>query len=110
MGRALAAAFLSNGHPTTVWNRSAGKADDLVANGATLAPSIRAAVEASPLVVICVSDYDAVHELLDPVGAALDGRTLVNLTTASSTVARETASWAAQLGSTYLDGAILALP
>lgn len=110
MGQALAAAFLANGHPTTVWNRSAAKADALVADGATLADSIRSAVEASPLVVVCVSDYDAVHELLDPVGASLAGRTLVNLTTASSTQARETAEWATKIDSAYLDGAILALP
>ncbi|WP_274388970.1 NAD(P)-dependent oxidoreductase [Streptomyces cavernae] len=110
MGQALAAAFLAKGHPTTVWNRSAGKSDELVANGATLADSVKSAVEASPLVVICVSDYDAVHGLLDPVGSSLASRTLVNLTTASSTQARETAQWAAKLDITYLDGAILALP
>ncbi|SDD13194.1 NAD(P)-dependent oxidoreductase [Actinokineospora iranica] len=110
MGQALAKAFLANGHPTTVWNRSAGKADELVGQGAVLAESVRAAVEAGPLVVVCVSDYDAVHGLLDPVGASLAGRTLVNLTTASSTQARETAQWAEKLGVAYLDGAILALP
>ncbi|MGW1276813.1 NAD(P)-dependent oxidoreductase [Streptomyces tsukubensis] len=110
MGHALAAAFLANGHPTTVWNRSAAKADDLVADGATLADSVGSAVEASPLVVVCVSDYDTVYELLDPVGSSLAGRTLLNLTTSSSTQAREAARWAAELDSTYLDGAILALP
>jgi 3-hydroxyisobutyrate dehydrogenase-like beta-hydroxyacid dehydrogenase len=110
MGRALATAFLANGHPTTVWNRSAAKADDLVASGATLADSVRSAVEASPLVVVCVSDYDAVHALLDPVGPSLAGRTLVNLTTSSSARAREAAAWAAGIGSTYLDGVVLALP
>ncbi|MFD8940341.1 NAD(P)-dependent oxidoreductase [Streptomyces sp. NPDC059578] len=110
MGHALATAFLANGHPTTVWNRSAAKADGLVASGATLADSVRSAVEASPLVVVCVSDYDAVHALLDPVGPSLAGRTLVNLTTSSSARAREAAEWAAGIGSTYLDGAILALP
>ncbi|MET9344256.1 NAD(P)-binding domain-containing protein [Nonomuraea sp. NPDC003804] len=110
MGHALAEAFLKNGHPTTVWNRSADKADDLVARGATLSGSVKSAVEASPLVVVCVSDYDAVHQLLDPVGGSLAGRTLVNLTTASSTQARETAAWAAENDSAYLDGAILGLP
>ncbi|MFD5553956.1 NAD(P)-dependent oxidoreductase [Streptomyces sp. NPDC127068] len=110
MGRALATAFLTNGHPTTVWNRSAAKADDLVAGGATLADSVQSAVEASPLVVVCVSDYDAVHALLDPIGPSLAGRTLVNLTTSGSARAREAARWAAEFGSTYLDGAVLALP
>ncbi|MEU3607776.1 NAD(P)-binding domain-containing protein [Streptomyces sp. NPDC035033] len=110
MGQALAGAFLAQGHPTTVWNRSAAKADELVARGAVLADSVGSAVEASPLVVVCVSDYDAVHQLLGPVGESLAGRTLVNLTTASSTQARETAEWAEKLGAAYLDGAILALP
>ncbi|MFG2905284.1 NAD(P)-dependent oxidoreductase [Kitasatospora sp. NPDC048286] len=110
MGQALAAAFLAKGHPTTVWNRSAGKADQLVAKGATLADSVRSALEASPLVVVCVSDYDAVHGLLDPAVSSLAGRTLVNLTTASSTQARETAEWAAKAGIDYVDGAILAMP
>lgn len=33
MGRALAGALLAAGRPVTVWNRSAGKADELVARG-----------------------------------------------------------------------------
>ncbi|MFI7422685.1 NAD(P)-dependent oxidoreductase [Nonomuraea sp. NPDC049684] len=110
MGQALATAFLANGHPTTVWNRSAGKAHDLVARGAVLAGSVSGAVEASPLVVVCVSDHDAVHGLLGPVASSLAGRTLVNLTTATSVQARDTARWAATIGSAYLDGAILAVP
>ncbi|MEV4627014.1 NAD(P)-binding domain-containing protein [Micromonospora sp. NPDC049523] len=110
MGQALAGAFLQDGHPTTVWNRTAAKAEHLVARGATLADSAHDAVTASPLVVVCVSDYDAVHELLDPLGDALAGRVLVNLTSGPSLVARETAEWAARLGVTYLDGAIMAVP
>jgi 3-hydroxyisobutyrate dehydrogenase-like beta-hydroxyacid dehydrogenase len=37
MGRALATAFLRAGHPTTVWNRTPAKAEQLVAQGAKLA-------------------------------------------------------------------------
>jgi 3-hydroxyisobutyrate dehydrogenase-like beta-hydroxyacid dehydrogenase len=103
MGQALAGAFLRGGHPTTVWNRSAGKAEQLAAQGATLAAAAGDAVAASPLVIVCVSDYDAVHELLDPLADVLAGRVLVNLTSGTSQQARETAEWAAQRGSTYLD-------
>ncbi|QQM38921.1 NAD(P)-dependent oxidoreductase [Streptomyces liliifuscus] len=108
MGQALAGAFLRDGHPTTVWNRTAAKAEPLVARGATLADSIGDAVAAGELVVVCLTDYDAVHKLLDPVGEALDGRVLVNLTSGTSAQARETAEWAARHGSAYLDGVILA--
>ncbi|GLW90594.1 NAD(P)-dependent oxidoreductase [Actinokineospora globicatena] len=110
MGTALAAALLRDGHPTTVWNRSAGKAADVVAGGAALADSVTEAISASPLVIICVTDYDAVHALLDPEREALAGRVLVNLTTGTSTQARETAEWAAEHGIHYLDGAIMAIP
>lgn len=110
MGQALAGAFLRDGYPTTVWNRTAAKAEQLVAQGARLAGSAGDAVAASPLVVVCVSDYDAVHEFLDPLGEVLDGRVLVNLTSGTSHVARETAEWAARRGITYLDGAIMAAP
>ncbi|OKI19090.1 6-phosphogluconate dehydrogenase [Nocardiopsis sp. TSRI0078] len=110
MGQALAGAFLRGGHPTTVWNRTAEKAEQVVSQGAGLADSVGAAVAASPLVIVCVSDYGAVHELLDPLGEDLAGRTLVNLTSGTSAQARETAGWAERWGGAYLDGAILAVP
>lgn len=110
MGQALAGAFLRDGHPTTVWNRTAAKAEQLVARGARFADSASDAVAASPLVVVCVSDYDAVHELLDPLDEALQGRVLVNLTTGTSPQARQTAEWAVQRNIFYLEGVIMAIP
>ncbi len=111
MGSALAEALLRAGHPTTVFNRTAAKADDLVAEGAARAGTPAEAVAAAPLVIACVTDYDALHALLDPVNpTALRGRTLVNLTTGTSEQARATAAWAAERGATYLDGAIMATP
>lgn len=111
MGQALAGAFLRAGHPTTVWNRTAAKAEQLVAQGAKSAGSVAEAVAAGPLVVVCVSDYDAVHALLDPLDdTALKGRTLVNLTSGTSNQARESAARAGGRGADYLDGAIMAGP
>lgn len=110
MGHALASAFLRAGHPTTVWNRTASKADALEAEGAQHAPTVSDALSASPLTVICVSDYAAMHELIDPHRDALDGRLLVNLTSGDSAVARESAAWAEKHGARYLDGAIMAVP
>ncbi|WPO73491.1 NAD(P)-dependent oxidoreductase [Streptomyces sp. KN37] len=110
MGQALAAAFLKAGHPTTVWNRTAAKADQLVSEGASLAPSIAAALKASPLTVLCVTDYEAVRELLGASDVDLDGTTLVNLTSGDSAQAREAASRAERRGARYLDGALMAIP
>ncbi|MFC4564902.1 NAD(P)-dependent oxidoreductase [Nocardiopsis mangrovi] len=110
MGGALARAFLRAGHPTTVWNRTAAKADGLVAQGAEPADSAGAAIASSPLVVICVSDNDAVRGLLEPLSGVAAGRVVVNLTSGTSAQARETAEWARREGAAYLDGAIMAAP
>ncbi|SED22962.1 3-hydroxyisobutyrate dehydrogenase [Amycolatopsis tolypomycina] len=103
MGRALAAAFIAAGHPATVWNRSPGKENGL---RAAVAGTAAEAIAASPLVVVCVRDYAAVHAILDV--EALKGRTLVNVTGGSPAQARELACWAAEHGIGYLDGVIVA--
>ncbi|MEV0529766.1 NAD(P)-binding domain-containing protein [Streptomyces sp. NPDC050439] len=110
MGAALAAALLDNGHPTTVWNRSPAKADPLVARGARLAATPEEAVAASPLILACVLDDDALHAVLDPVSAALAGKALVNVTSGSPEQAGEAAKWAESLGLGHLDGAIMTTP
>ncbi|MEV0617728.1 NAD(P)-binding domain-containing protein [Nonomuraea sp. NPDC050404] len=109
MGRALAGAFLEAGLRVTVWNRTPGRDRDLVAKGASGAPTAEAAVAASPLSVLCVVNYDAADTIVrrEEVAAALKGRTLVNLTADTPGRARDTAQWAAGHGIAYLDGAIM---
>jgi 3-hydroxyisobutyrate dehydrogenase-like beta-hydroxyacid dehydrogenase len=110
MGRALAAALVDAGHPTTVWNRTPGRADELADRGAVVAGTPGEAIAASPLVAACLLDHDSVHEVLDPVAADLAGRALVNLTTTTPNQARELAAWAADRGIAHLDGGIMAVP
>lgn len=110
MGAALAGAFVEAGVRTHVWNRSADKAKDLVAAGAIQADTIEQAVTASPIVVVCVFDHAAVHEILDPVAGSLAGRLLVNLTSGLPEEARTTGDWATRQGAEYLDGTIMAVP
>ncbi|MFF5981952.1 NAD(P)-dependent oxidoreductase [Streptomyces olindensis] len=110
MGSALAAALLDRGHPTTVWNRSPGKAGPLVERGARAAATPEEAIAASPLVIACVLDYEALHTVVDPIAESLRGRTLVNLTSGSPEQAQEAVAWAGSLGAGYLDGAIMTTP
>ncbi|EIV94742.1 beta-hydroxyacid dehydrogenase, 3-hydroxyisobutyrate dehydrogenase [Frankia sp. QA3] len=107
MGSALAAAFLTAGHPTTVWNRSPGKAEPLVARGAALAASPAEAVAASPLTVVCVLDHQAVETILAAVGDALRGRVLVNLTSDSPDRSRTLAARSAADGIAHLEGSVM---
>jgi 3-hydroxyisobutyrate dehydrogenase-like beta-hydroxyacid dehydrogenase len=110
MGTALAAVFLAAGRPTTVWNRTPGKAGDLVTRGAIEAGTVEEAVRSSGLVVACLWDHRSVHETLDPVTGALEGRVLVNLTNGTPAQGRELGSWAAGHAFELLDGGIMAVP
>ncbi|UKY47705.1 NAD(P)-dependent oxidoreductase [Streptomyces inhibens] len=110
MGSALAAALLERGHPVTVWNRSARRADALVERGAHLAATPEEAIAASPLTLACVLDYEALHTVLDPVADSLAGKALVNLTSGSPEQAHEATAWARSHGADYLDGAIMTTP
>ena len=112
MGSTLAQLLLDDGYQVTVWNRSAGKADALVAHGAVLAPSASAAVAASPVIAVCVHDYAATREILESGGAAgaLAGKVLIQLSTGGVQEARDFEKWLREQGSAYLAGAIQAAP
>ncbi|WP_413815886.1 NAD(P)-binding domain-containing protein [Kitasatospora purpeofusca] len=108
MGTALAGAWLSAGHPLTVWNRTAARAEPLAAKGAALAATPAAAVAANRLVVVCLLDDESVGQAL--AGVDLAGKDLVNLVTGTPGTARARAAWAAARGARYLDGGIMAVP
>jgi len=108
MGAALARAWLGAGHPLTVWNRTASRAEPLAAQGAQVAPTAADAVAASDLVVLCLLDDASVGEVLD--GADLTGKDVVNLTTGTPGEGRARAAWAAERGARFLDGGIMAVP
>ncbi|RAY15051.1 NAD(P)-dependent oxidoreductase [Actinomadura craniellae] len=110
MGRALVAALLKAGHPVTVWNRTPGRAGELIERGAVEAGTVHEAVTAGGPVVVCLYDHASVRQTLTPVADALRGRTVVNLTTTTPGEARELAAWAEERGVAYLDGAIMAIP
>jgi 3-hydroxyisobutyrate dehydrogenase-like beta-hydroxyacid dehydrogenase len=64
MGRPMGMNLLKAGHSLTVWNRTASRAQELVAAGATLANSPREAAAASDILLTIVSDPPALEEVL----------------------------------------------
>src|SRR5688572_10696940 len=90
MGSVHAETLLKAGHPTTVWNRTAAKADDVIAQGATRAETIADAVAASDLLIGVVLGYEVLHKVLAPAEGSLSGKTLINLTNGTPAQARET--------------------
>ncbi|MFC6015920.1 NAD(P)-dependent oxidoreductase [Plantactinospora solaniradicis] len=110
MGTGLARVLLGRAHPVTVWNRTPGKARELVAEGAILADTPADAVAAGELIVVSLTDYDAVEEVLGAVADAVPGKVVVNLTTGAPDRARRVADWARRAGADYLDGVVHAGP
>ncbi|WP_438804148.1 NAD(P)-dependent oxidoreductase [Nocardia farcinica] len=81
MGAAVAEILVRAGHPTTVWNRTPGRAAHLDALGARRAPDPRTAVAAGRLIITVLADTPAATELLTPLTDALAGRTVLNVAT-----------------------------
>ena len=63
MGRALAGRLLDAGHQVTIWNRTSGKADEVVGAGAGEEADLRAAVAGAAVVITMLADDDAVREV-----------------------------------------------
>ena len=60
MGQSMASNLVKAGHEVTVWNRTPGKLVD----GAAVAPTPAAAAQGAEAVWLCVSDTDAVEEVI----------------------------------------------
>ena len=112
MGSALARALLRHGANLTVWNRSPAKTAAFAQGGAAVAQDLRAAIAASPVVVICIDNYAATRALLDgdALAQVLAGRVVVQLSTGTPKEAVALADWMDQRQVRYLDGAILCGP
>jgi 3-hydroxyisobutyrate dehydrogenase len=75
MGSAMAANIVRAGFPLTVWNRTQGRAPELVDLGAAFAETPAAVAGESDIVVICVSDTPDVEAVLfGPDGVAAGAR------------------------------------
>ncbi|MFI6027377.1 NAD(P)-dependent oxidoreductase [Amycolatopsis magusensis] len=107
MGQAMVRVLLEGGHPVTVWNRTASRADGVVAAGASRAGSVASAVAENELVILSLTDYQAMYDILGPVGDALRGRVVVNLSSDTPTRTREAADWLAERGAELIAGGVM---
>ncbi|GAA2238618.1 NAD(P)-binding domain-containing protein [Streptomyces amakusaensis] len=112
MGRAMVTALLDRGHEVTVWNRTASRADGLVERGAILAKSVADALAANELVILSLTDYAAMRQLLEPAPAAgaLAGRVVVNLSSDTPEETRAGAEWMSRQGAVMIAGGVTVPP
>ncbi|RDI69289.1 NAD(P)-dependent oxidoreductase [Nocardia pseudobrasiliensis] len=107
MGGAIAGRLLDAGYEVTVWSRTAAKADDLLARGATLADRPEDAI-ATGMVFSMLSNEDAVRQVFtaDRIRSAPEGFVHINHATISPAAAREFAA----AGAGYLSAPVVGRP
>jgi 3-hydroxyisobutyrate dehydrogenase/2-hydroxy-3-oxopropionate reductase len=110
MGSRMAARLVEAGHEVVVWNRTAAKADPLVARGARRAGSPREAAESAEVVMTIVADpasLRAVTEGPSGIAAGIGGSSTV---IEMSTVGPRSIAWLASAlppGTGVLDAPVL---
>jgi 3-hydroxyisobutyrate dehydrogenase len=108
MGRAMVARLLESSHDVTVWNRSPGRAPELVAAGAREAATAADATRAADVIVIMVFGPEAAREVVGAVTASAPaGSLVVNTSTIGPALARELAEVCAKAGLGYVDAPVL---
>lgn len=107
MGYGIADNFLKNGYKVVVWNRSADKADPLIAKGATLASSVKEAVKQADLVFeVTANDQSAQQMWLGKEGIlayAKPEQYLITCATLSPTWTDELAAKCSKAGLQFFD-------
>jgi len=110
MGHAMARNLLNAGHSVTVWNRTPSRAQDLLDEGATWAPSPSAVAETEKMVMICVSDTPDVEAVVFGLGGVAEGLSAGSLVIDHSTISpTSTKAFAAKVnavGASWLDAPI----
>ena len=110
MGRPMANNLLKTGYPLVVWNRTAGRADDLVAAGARSANSPRAAAEQADVVITMLTDVSAVEGVAfgadGLLGGLREGAIYVDMSTVTPAMSRRLGAVAAERGARFLDAPV----
>jgi 3-hydroxyisobutyrate dehydrogenase-like beta-hydroxyacid dehydrogenase len=102
--------LLKAGYPLTVWNRTASRAEALVAAGAKLAKSPREVAASSDVLLTIVSDPPALEEVLWSKDGALSGlrrgSIYIDSSTVSPALARKISAACAERGARFLDAPV----
>ncbi|MBF6328953.1 NAD(P)-dependent oxidoreductase [Nocardia transvalensis] len=107
MGQAMVRAFLDAGVAVTVWNRSADKAEAMVELGAQRAATITEALDANEVIVLSLTHYAAMYDVLGPATDHLPGKVIANLSSDSPENARKGAAWVRSHGAEFISGGFM---
>jgi 3-hydroxyisobutyrate dehydrogenase-like beta-hydroxyacid dehydrogenase len=114
MGQPIGMNLLKAGYPLTVWNRTASRANELVASGAKLAASPKEVAAASDVLMTIVSDPPALESVLwgadgkdsGALAGLKPGSTYIDSSTISPVLARKIAAACAEHKVRFLDAPV----
>lgn len=114
MGRPMGMNLLKAGHKLTVWNRTASRAQELVAAGASLAKTPREAAAEAEILLTMVSDPPALEEVLwagegkndGALGGLRSGSIYIDSSTISPALVRKIAAACAERQVRFLDAPV----
>lgn len=104
MGRAMATHVLDAGHELVVWNRTPGKAGELVAAGATEVKTAKEAVHGADAAVLMLFGPESVREVLPQI--VREGLLIIDSTTIGPEAAHEFGRLVSQAGARYVDAPV----
>lgn len=111
MGKPMASRLVDAGYLVTAWNRTPGRADDLIKRGARVADNPRDAAAGSRVIVLMVSDPVAVAAVLGGdrgvLAGAREGSTVVNMSTIGPADSRRFAGQCEKAGVRYVESPVM---
>jgi 3-hydroxyisobutyrate dehydrogenase len=111
MGSPMSQRLINAGFSVTVYNRSKAKEEALQLMGATVASSPRLLIEQVDVIIIMVTDDQAIREIFTGENGLLSskersGKIIINMSTVSPGISKEMSSRCAQQGDLYLDAPV----
>lgn len=110
MGQAMSVNIARKGYPLTVYNRTPREVPDLGRLGAATAASARECAEASDVIILMLTGPEACDAVLfgpqGAGGAALRGKTVINMSTVSQSYTASLSEKLTALGCAFLDAPV----
>jgi 3-hydroxyisobutyrate dehydrogenase len=110
MGSPMSQRLIHAGYSVTVYNRSNTKEEALKLMGAAVASSPKTLLEKSDIIIIMVTDDQAIREIFTGenglLGTKANGKLIINMSTVSPGISKEMSSLCSQEGNDYLDAPV----
>ena len=107
MGSPFSLRLLGEGHEVTVYNRSSDKLTHLISKGANITTNPSDAIANSKIIIMMLSGYSAITEVLFSTPIDMKGKLFVQMGTISPNESRELFARISQLGAKYIEAPVL---